>query len=927
MDQTEGFQQVFNIGGAVTKKKKTITIVAIIVVALGAYALYFSKDTPFTLDSVISYDNVSYVVDKDYSIKSRHEEITADTVKFDDIVAEFNGNRLQGDHGILYRNRGNYLVVNGGVKGSSSSGWNFKTEEVDYTPSSGLITSNTRTEFDNVKDKTRLTGNNFISDKGFQNIVLKGNCVLIDGNYTIKSDSLEYDKLTHTIIAIGNVSVKGKNIVFGKQTFKEVDFTSSQAKMDSLSKDLTISSKFQATSNGMVLTGDTFTYSSASRIANVIGSGHITFQKSEIDADKIEFDGEKKVITFTGNVHGNAENSTFVADALTIDQVQNSATGINDTITYQNTTHITASKSISNLTTHENQFFGDTSSKVVVKNSKGTLTTDELEFNSQNATVTIPNNYTFVTQFNNETYTGSGRVLNYSERVGSGTTLNFMAKSLTTLIQGDTIAFNTTTGDINLSGNAKMVKNSYTAVGNSIKTNIKTHITTFDSQFTITNSQNFSQLSGTELVYNDDTKEVTINQPFNFIKNGFNVSADNLEYTLQNGNGKMWGDINFINGDQKESGTTDAPVTISKGHLIAIPGTTLIHDGMATITTSNITYDTSVSKGVINGSGVIQDATGAYRVTFVNGTIDGVKNFVRMNTTKGDIKAASTPEITFNSAYADYYYQTDQCLFDTKVTYLVKNISLTMDSGSIDFDNNFLKGENPILSTTQGDSIVAKSMDGNLNVMEFGFYKNVVGDIVSAPSSVSGSADESSSGVSSIQKLNFSGDSGKLFMQGNSSGNFITRRLELRKQCDVKYGANSELKSDYIEFNNLIDTLFAKGNAHFTSVKGNKIAGKDDLIHITGSAESIQCNVDTNIVTLTNKVVINSNTQSIGPAKITAGKAVVYMDKNQIKLYDNAILTRGKNTIESQKALFDMNTNELSGNNGIDMSIDIPLNQ
>ncbi|MCX5774605.1 MAG: hypothetical protein NTX05_08430 [Fusobacteria bacterium] len=901
------------------KRTKIIYSIIVCVVIFFAYELYFQKINPLNISSIISrYRNVHYTIDGNYSISAKKQEMNEKQITMHSVKVEMNGSILYSDSGILDI-KTNDLKMQGNVHGITASGWKISSSELDYEYGEKLLISPNPIVCIQEKKGLKLIGNSMSTSNDFTKLLLTGNCIFIDGKNSIHSDKMDYSKGIDSLTASGHVVVNAKNSMISGEKIKNIVLTSSQFTLNRSNGEITCNQKFNANLDGTQISGNSLEYNLNTQNGKIYQNVTVVLLENHFNGDEVDIDGKNKVVIMSGNVQGSDPNEKFTASTAKLDGVDNTITLSDVLIKRNDGITLVAQKSITHLLTKITQFFGSNTENVVVTQGENQLESPEINYDGKIGQFQVPGNYSYKGNNKGNIFFGSGTNLLYSKQTGNGSSENFTFNSKAESIKADELTFNRQMNTVELKKNIVVTRGDYTLTAADVKSNRETQVNEVIGEFALSNLTENRTLTSTHMFYSDSSQQLTLDNPFQFTQKGYVVNGDKLNYNVGSGNGVIAGDLSFTNTILRENGTTDQPVTISNGHMVSIPGNIRLIDGMATIITSDIDYDTLSNLGVIHGTGVMSDPTNSYKVFFENGEINGIQNFVVMNNVTGKLMPVGAQEIDFNTQSANYYYNTDFCSYDSPATYTSRNVKFVISKGSMDFEHNLISGISPEFTTSEGDQVVAASMNGNLNIMEFEFDSNVQGVLYN------NSTQNVSGGSVIAQKMTFTGESAKLFMQGNSSGSFISRRVELRKKCQMIYQGGSTLNADFIEGDLIKNILFAKGHAKFKTAKSMVISGAQDLVKVSGSAEYIESDMDKNQVILNNHVKINTHTLAAGSATIHADKAIIYMNKNQAVLIGNATVTRKSDVIKAQKATFNIITNELVGNKDIDMDLEIPI--
>jgi len=726
---------------------------------------------------------------------------------------------------------------------------------------------------------------------------------------------------------MSHVQVNGSNLSFEGSKINTLTLTTEALSLDSKTGAVNIPTDFNSKIDDIGITGRGLQYNFKNYTGYSSGGATFSYLGSTMVSKEISYNGKSREVELKGAVQGDFQGRKLQASVLDIGLDSKSVSGSSIILSRDDGTQVISPYMFTNFKTHITHFIAPSGSGAVAVTRGGyLLKSDKLDYNDKDQDMEIDSPFTLVNT--SKGIVANGSYLYYNEATGIGKIFDGNIATPKGTLSGDEFDIDSKKEEVKILGTVHGTESNWNLEADSMVINGASKSIEVTSPFTLTNQTNGSTLKSTHMIYSDASKDLLIDQPFEYQDGKYTVNADTLKYNILSGNGVVSGNVKYNSPKTRESGSTNDPVTITGRRDVAIPGNVTLINGMATILTKNITYNLQTGLGVLHESGVITDITKRNTITFQNGDINGNTYVTGLNTAYGTIPGTSGGDTThFATDRFLYYLKEDKGVTTVPLTFDTGNIHGVIDNGTLDLLHSKINGKNPTITSTLGDKISAKYLSGDLNQLQYMFTGNVTGVIL--PATVSTLTSSKGQTTDTNQPIEFSASQAQMFLQKiitpTGSTQYITRRMELQDNCVASYSSAIQ-KSDFMEIDNIKHLIFAKFNAIFDASKKNLVAGKEDLIMLNATADSMISDLNSQIVELMGDVTIKNKTNTTGSTTITSDSATLYLKSNAIVMSGSATLTKKESKIQADKATLDMTTNKLIGNKNIYMELSIPKN-
>ena len=930
--------------------KKIVVAIIVVVVVLFVVLVYVKKEEKLP-DSTykVSMSAVKYEIDDTYTVVADSQTTQSGKIELTHVKASINGGFLQGATGVL--DSSDNLMLTGNVYGENAQGWSVTTDTINYTKGSGLISTDSKTVFENKSNGVKITGNSFNAMQNYSQVTLTGDVTLNYQNYTVTCDSATYTNDNTTVTLSGNIRVNGQNITTDKGNISALVGGANGVKINTTTQDMDFFGGYALVADAMSFKGQLLSYNLKSNTGTSLGGTQLSYLKNTLNSQGYTVDLASNKAVLTGPVSGSDNVGTLTASSMTVDANNSQIIGINEVMTRSKGFSISAPSVISDEKSKVTTFKGDGKAKVIAQSLKGAISSDEMIANGSSGDVTIPGNFSFVANLKSK-ISGTGSNLNYNQNSDTGT-----ADSVTALCNGQTsradrVNFNFKNGDIEAIGNVVARQGNYILAASDVKFNIATKMMNVVSQFTLSDTVRGYTLTSTHLKYNGNTNLATIQSLITISYKGYLIYGTTLSYNPSTGNGTLAGNVYFTNSTQNINGKTDGQINIVNSTQLQIMGNININDNGSILTTKNAVYNLKTKQGTLPNSGSIVNKTENYSVNFNSGAVDDIAKTVTLNGVSGVNQSmtfsANSAKYTMDSKMLNltgsvtlqqegavlkndkltYNTNTEDATFTTPTTITYNTMQVVSSSGVANFSKKSINANNPVLTSTLGDSVKAKNIVGDLSQMQFDFTGGVQGKIIPL-TVVRNTKSVNASITNSVTPVTFSSSKASIFLSQvtlQHAKKYVVSRAELQGYAKVEYDSN-ELKSNFMEFDNFKFYCLAKGKASFkTSKMINENTPQSDTITLEATAQYIKSDLNNQVTTLMYNVKVLNKTKLSGNANITSQEAIIDMKANTITMNGAATLIKGGNTISASKAVYNLTTNSLVGQSNISMKLVTPKN-
>ncbi|MGM0508522.1 MAG: LPS export ABC transporter periplasmic protein LptC [Fusobacteriota bacterium] len=858
----------------------------------------------------VQTENIRYNVGKNYEIEAENliENKENENTYFKTAKAIFDTLKISGKEAIVdkYQN----MVLEGDILGETNSGWDFTTEKINYDEKKEKFYSESKIIAKNPEEKMNLVADKFDANSGFTVINLVGDVKLQTPTLELTSKRVRYDRENKMVRFTTNIRFKAKNLESGKGTIDRISGRMNSAIYDLERGKLTVWGKFEIYYMGYVISANNMMYYKETGNVNIYDNVQISKEDIEINMRKMYYNDNTEKIVLTGPITGNKGNYEF-----------ESAYGDIETKTENEKIRILQDVVITN---EENQIklFADEvkydlkSSKLdILGNRQIKLEGEEFTATSKNAKYDLETNVLTVDEdyeFIQDNLKILGNKLDFNTETEMGNSQNNKLRNQDLKMESSFLEFNLSNKEYILRENVKVEREDYILNTENMIINNKEGKILIPEEFEVNSQKENFNLIGIngefQNINNEDetrAKKLIIKDSVDIQKDDFFITANMLDYNLDEETGQLEGDLNIKN--EKQGIDIDADRgTYKKGGSLVLYDDIDIKKDNNKLNTEKMTYKTQNEKLIFDNPGEITNEEKNYKINYEKGNYQSTTEILNMDNVKGQ-----KDDIYIESDYAKYDSENELLTLTENVKIIKENIvitgsEMTYDMTTSDIESNskvnikkenvlivanyvkinmnseYLESEDVVVTTDQGDRLSGNKMFGKLSNMEFDFVGDLQADLTNNTS--------------------FYGDRAKMFFVENDSDEYEVTRGEINDNTRFIYG-QMDLTADYLEIDNNKNLVFGKGNPKL------KVQESTEVV-----SEYIYLELDKKVGRMENNVkMTNKGIEEAGTVNATSDKAILRNEERKIEFLGNVEVYKGQNTVQTDKGTMDLDTNVLSG--------------
>lgn len=257
-----------------------------------------------------------------------------------------------------------------------------------------------------------------------------------------------------------------------------------------------------------------------------------------------------------------------------------------------------------------------------------------------------------------------------------------------------------------------------------------------------------------------------------------------------------------------------------------------------------------------------------------------------------------------------YILKTGEVKLRGKFNILKQNFKVEGTEGEINTSEKNILANKMVMTSIQGDRIVADIGNGSFEKREFKFEGNVQGKIRGNIKNFF----DSTLKLKEEDAIKFRGNSSKIYFLLHKNNEMSISRSEIKGKVLMNY-KNLTLNSEYNEIDASKNLILAREKV---------IVDLKNEIQMTSNF--LYYNLNTEEGTAQNNVKIISISPKVSKLNMSSEKAIVNMKKRKVFLSQNVTTYQGKNKIVSDSATYDIDKKTLENNKNIKMQYEVQNN-
>lgn len=889
-------------------RKKLLYIGAIIVVLGLGYINYFGDEKKIEPKAqVIETTDVTYDSDG-YHIKADKQKdiMKTDETTFETATAKFKDMLLSGDN--VFLDKAKNLILKSNILGRSINGWEFKTQEANYTKENDTITSTVGVSAINKEKGIEISGNNFKTNSKMSYIDLTGNVVLKINGYSIYAESAYYNNEDKIVNILGNMKLEGE---ISSENSGKLTGEFKKAKYDLNTKILETKEPFVVDYNGTKLLGEHLIYNENTGALSITENVKILVDGYTIDVKSITRKDLNSPIDINGEIKGSNGIYTFKADK----GVFFNKTGILELVGNidgysKNGEKIQADKMDYNKNTGIMNLYGY-NKDIYYSKEHEIIRTKELIYNNKTQEIAIKKNYIY----KSDIYKSEGKQFFYNKLTGKGKIVSGYVKDLKKdeYASGDLVNFNRTEDKYLITGNGYFESKDYAFKSNLIDYRGQEDKVILPEKYEFIQKKDKGILKGDGGLYTLSTGEFIDKGPFVYEDNNSILRGIDLTYNTKTGIGSIGKNVEI---DKKDDGTK---VTGDRGEFLngdyaKIIGNLKIDNPKVFISGNDGTYKFAENTVYIPGkvkfigkekqiSGDLVD--GVYKVQeskFIGKNFNGKD---MNNSIKSDIinYYVNRDEVVLkNNCYIDnaqgtlesnlinYQVKNNIAIMKEKFTINYKEFKIVSTNGQFNLQSNVFSTGNVNITSKMGDKFTANESKGNMQNMVVDLLGNAQGTFIDKGTIT-----------------NFSGDSVRAYLKEENK-TYTVQRVEALKNAKI-VREDMTLTSNYLEMDVPRNLVFSK--------EKSKIVLNNEKGLTTITSKTMDGDLNTEILNLNVDVKIVNKNKNGEITTLTSNKAIVKNKENIVDLLGDVIADNAKATIDADSAIYNTNTNKIKAKGNV----------
>lgn len=910
--------------------KKAMIVLIILSIGFFIYTTYFKDNSlEYVKNSKVTSLDVKYT-NGIYTLRAKEEidDSETNTMSFNDVIVEYMKSYLKGDHAV--KDELDNVTLTGNVKGENpENGWIVKGQELMYHKDLNRFNSNKPMEAYNSIKKLKISGNYFESDVNFDEILLDGSVNAVTDNFELVGEKAYYKG--EVLELLGNVETEIKSLNKTNDKENSVVGVFPGAVYDTQKRILTASGAYQMFYKDFIINADELIYDENTDI--IITKGHVTINGENLNGSfpEAQFNMKEDKIYLKGPINVTYNDITFTGDNGVYDNGKETFETQGKAVVVSGEDTLTASKFFYTKKTGTVEVFGEKSGfvyKGVGRELKGIYAKFYVDKNQ----IEIPGKFTFrYGESKPDEVNGTGEKFILDTGTQKGTANKVVLMQGKDNLKGNLGELDLLKGIYKLKGKVVGNYGDYIINTEEVDYNEANSLVEINKAYTLNDKAGKFKVWGNDVKFDTVKYFITTVGKVNFSNETMNAYGIGLSHNLKTKEGEFKKDFY---GKSPKSGVelTGDNVKFKEESFITLSQNVKGNHKDFTVDTQSATYDmvketiNMPSEALIKAkerrmegkaqTGLYDIKTEKYTGNKFSGWSDKatiVSDYIYYDLVKDEAYLRDNIVIKDKTMGAEikgkeivYYLTTDIVSSKYPLEIIRDNIYINSKSGKANLKDKTAQLDKTILTTDKKDKISGDTLYANLLKNEFKFDGNIEGTIYSLNQ-------EQLKGVEDIDFANpirFKGDITKAFFVENGANQYIITRNEIINSSEFYY-KDIKLQGDFIEFDNDVQKIFAKGNSKMSLESGNKI-----------SAESITMDMLTEMANLKNNVLITNTSDKTGGINTKADKAVFKNKENIVDLEGNIESYKGKTKLQADKGVYDLLNNKLNGKGNILLSLD-----
>ncbi|TDT69219.1 lipopolysaccharide-assembly LptC-related protein [Hypnocyclicus thermotrophus] len=886
--------------------KKSLNLFIMLFLVFFIYNTYIKKDKEIKIEfnNDIKTTNIIYNFDN-YKIKAEIQTNEAISKKeiFEQTLAYFKTSILKGNKAEIDKNSN--MVLRGNIKGTNSkNGWELETEELKYLAKSKRIIGNRRLTAINKEEDLKFISDTFNTNSDFSYFELIGNIKIYHGDSIIYADRAVYSEKDQNLEISGNIIINYKSqkkMLIGK--FTKLNYN--------LKKEILISNlAYKLEMNNYTLSAKKFYYDNIKQVVIAEKDVKIYDNLKNLEMSKINYNLNNKQMIMIGEIHGNYEDFSFIADKGEAFIDSKELFLYDNIIINKEGNKIYGDKVIYN---EENKKMLITGNKLRVELEKYHLISTLVEYNLNKSELQVPNNFEMLEKENKIEIYGNKLLYKIDTEKGIAEDITIINKN--NKATSDNIFIDYNNKKYTLKNNVNLKNDEYRIKTDKIEM-IDKDILYIPNEYTIINEK--GNINGTNAIYNDIDKILLSDEKSNLKNDEYNIYFLKYKYDLKN-NQITLENIIGENFKEKIKFRADNGIYIQGTNDISLKKNVEIDYNNYTAYTEKAIYNDEskliefpVKAFILSKDKKLKGEIYSGEIDLNNNEFLGNKFIANNEKSKilsDEIKYDIRNEIAYLNENVKYTRDNIEILTNNMIYYKLteyidspepivfkrNNIKITLDNAKINLNKKIIKGENPLFTTINGNIIKGNYIYGEYYKNEFNFYNGLEAKII----------DEKTK-----NSITFEGETAKIYFTTKGDKQELTR-AEIKDKVDFYY-KNLYLNSNYLELDNIGKTVFSTGESILEIDKTDKI-----------SSQNLEFDINNEIAKMKENVKIFNISKESGDVNTRADEAIFNNTLNKIDLSGNVISYKGDTKILADSGIYDLKQNKLYGKGNIAFTFDI----
>lgn len=893
--------------------KKGLYIVMSLLIVFFIYNVYIKKDSNINLNFIkesIETDNIKYSLKKGYDIfaKSLIENKQDEKTYFKMAKAFFNDMQIDGNESIIdkYKN----MLFKGNIIGKSADGWQFYTDELKFDSQREKYYSTGKVKAVNKGKKVNVVGDFLEANRDFTIVTVYGNVKLLSENVNLTTSRVTYDRTRNLVRLNDNISFVAKDFKTKNGKVDKISGVMNYGVYDLNQKLFTVWGKYTIYYLGYVIKADNLTYYAQTGNMNANENATIEKDGAVIKLSSAFYNNAQKLITLTGPITGTMDIYNFKADYGEVETEKENVKLSNNIILYTDENRVNADELIYEGAKDTLYINSKYQPNITLNGSDYKVITKRAEFKVGANTLIIPEPYEGYWQES----VIKGKSATFNTQTQKGTTYNVDMKKENNTFYADVLDFDLGTKRHNFKRNIKAVYGDYTIKTNSVIFDEGKMFVNINDKFTVENKKENLKVESQDGFYYEDTKDFKTEHGIKVFKDDYVITSKNASYNLDTEEGKLEKNV-IITGKKDGSVAKTETILYKAGEYCKAPDKINVTKDGNTIHAENGVYDIIKDIAYSKLSGIFDNAKDKMVVHYKDVTYDRNAGKIRFNEFVG-----KKEDIDFSSDYAVYdektriftmeqnakvvqkttvvtaerfiYYRDNGDVTSDKPIFINdNNLHIKMEKGILNTVSKTMEGSKVTVTSDEGDRLTGDNIDGNYYTKEFNFTGNLKAKLKEGAA--------------------FTGKLAKMFFVEDRNKDYQITRGEIKQDTTFKY-KDMDMKSDYLELDNMKRMVFGKGNPVLKLDLGTDL-----------TAQYIYLNMNDETGMMQNGVKITNKSTDTGVVNTLADKAFLKNKEKKVEMSGNVQSYQGDTKVEADKGVYDILTQQMKGEGNIKFKFNV----